>query len=136
MPSASGASLFAAPLAGILGGAGLPAEAAEGLAQIPPLAFLSGWPDVIAGFSGQAAASGAPQAAVDGMVQALNSAQPAIQGAAGSSLGQGFQTVYLVAGITATVSALLTLFVPGRSSSSAAGGAVAPAAAATVPAGS
>ncbi|KPN16226.1 MFS transporter [Arthrobacter sp. Edens01] len=131
-----GASLFAAPLASILGGAGLPAEAAEGLGQIPPLAFLSGWPDVISGFTGQAAASGAPQAAVDGMVQALNSAQPAIQGAAGSSLGQGFQSVYLVAGITATVSAVLTLFVPGRSSSAPAAGTGAPAAAATVPAGS
>ncbi|UPO76498.1 MFS transporter [Arthrobacter sp. Helios] len=129
-----GASLFAAPLAGLLGGAGLPAEAAAGLAQIPPLAFLSGWPDIIAGFTGQALASGAPQTAVDGMVQALNAAQPGIQGAAGSSLGQGFQTVYLVAGITATVSAFLTLFVPGRSSSAPAAQAAEAAPADSVPA--
>lgn len=110
-----GASAFAGPLAGILHGAGLPADAAAGLGQVPPLGFLSGWDGVIAQFSGQALAGGAPQAAVDGMAKSLAAAQPAIQGAAGSSLGQGFQMVYLVAGIAATVSAALTLFITGRS---------------------
>ena len=50
-----GATAFAGPLAGILGGAGLPAEAVSGLANVPPLGFLSGWDGVIAQFSGQAA---------------------------------------------------------------------------------
>ncbi|WP_433875827.1 MFS transporter [Sinomonas atrocyanea] len=108
-----GASAFAAPLAGILNGAGLPAEAAAGLGQVPPLGFLAGWQGVIAEFSGHALAGGAPQAAVEGMVGALNTARPAIQGVAGTSLGQGFQMVYLVAGVAATVSAVLTLFITG-----------------------
>ena len=112
-----GASAFAAPLAGILSGAGLPDDAAAGLSQVPPLGFLSGWPDVISQFSGSALAGGAPQTAVDGMVQSLTTAQPQIQGAAGASLGEGFQAVYLTAGIAAAVSALLTLFISGRSSS-------------------
>jgi len=43
-------------------------------------------------------------------------AQPQIQGAAGTSLGQGFQTVYRVAGIVATPSAILILFISARSS--------------------
>lgn len=111
-----GATAFAAPLAGILGGAGLPAEAVSGLANVPPLGFLSGWDGVIAQFSGQASAGGAPAPAVDGMVQALNAAQPQIQGVAGSSLGQGFQAVYLTAGIAAILSAILTLFISARSS--------------------
>ena len=51
------------------------------------------------------------------MVQSLTAAQPQIQGAAGASLGEGFQAVYLTAGIAAAVSALLTLFISGRSSS-------------------
>lgn len=112
-----GASAFAAPLAGILSGAGLPEDAVAGLSQVPPLGFLSGWPDVISQFSGSALAGGAPQPAVDGMVQSLTTLQPQIQGAAGTSLGQGFQAVYLTAGIAATVSAFLTLFISGRSSS-------------------
>ena len=74
-----GATAFAGPLAGILGGAGLPAEAVGGLANVPPLGFLAGWDGVIAQFTGQAAAGGAPAPAVDGMVQALNAAQPQIR---------------------------------------------------------
>ncbi|NUU31854.1 MFS transporter [Arthrobacter sp. C9C5] len=111
-----GASVFAGPLAGILGGAGLPADAVAGLSNVPPLGYLSGWDGVIAQFSGQAAAGGAPAQAVDGMVKALGSAQQQIQGVAGTSLGQGFQTVYLAAGIAATLSAILTLFISARSS--------------------
>ncbi|WP_164204976.1 MFS transporter [[Micrococcus luteus] ATCC 49442] len=111
-----GATAFAGPLAGILGGAGLPAEAVSGLANVPPLGFLSGWDGVIAQFSGQAAAGGAPASAVDGMVQALNAAQPQIQGVAGTSLGQGFQAVYFTAGVAAILSAILTLFISARSS--------------------
>lgn len=114
-----GASVFAGPLAGILGGAGLPAEAVAGLANVPPLGYLSGWEGVIAQFTGQATAGGAPAQAVDGMVKALTSAQPQIQGLAGTSLGQGFQTVYLAAGIAATLSAILTLFISARSSAPA-----------------
>ncbi|MFF2029264.1 MFS transporter [Arthrobacter sp. NPDC058192] len=117
-----GAAVFAGPLAGILGGSGLPANAAAGLAQVPPLGYLSGWDGVIAQFSGQALAAGAPGQAVDGMVQALNSARQQIQGSAGASLGRGFQMVYLVAGIAATVSAVLTLFISARSSAPAANG--------------
>jgi MFS family permease len=111
-----GATAFAGPLAAILGGAGLPAEAVAGLSNVPPLGYLSGWDGVIAQFSGQATAGGAPAQAVDGMVKALTSAQPQIQGVAGTSLGQGFQTVYLAAGIAAILSAVLTLFISARSS--------------------
>ncbi|WP_018772874.1 MFS transporter [Arthrobacter sp. 131MFCol6.1] len=111
-----GATVFAAPLAGILGGLGLPADAVAGLSNVPPLGYLSGWDGVIAQFSGQATASGAPAQAVDGMVKALGSAQQQIQGVAGTSLGQGFQTVYLAAGISAALSAILTLFISARSS--------------------
>jgi MFS family permease len=111
-----GATAFAGPLAGILSGAGLPAEAVTGLSNVPPLGFLSGWDGVIAQFSGQATAGGAPAQAVDGMVQALTSAQPQIQGVAGTSLGQGFQAVYLAAGVAAILSAALTLFISARSS--------------------
>jgi hypothetical protein len=111
-----GATAFAGPLAGILSGAGLPAEAVSGLSNVPPLGFLSGWDGVIAQFAGQATAGGAPAQAVDGMVQALASAQPRIQGVAGTSLGQGFQAVYFAAGIAAALSAVLTLFISARSS--------------------
>ncbi|CAI3799191.1 MFS transporter [Pseudarthrobacter sp. MM222] len=111
-----GATVFAGPLAGILGGAGLPAEAAAGLSNVPPLGYLSGWDGVIAQFTGQATASGASSQAVDGMVNALTSARQQIQAVAGTSLGQGFQTVYLAAGIAATLSAILTLFISARSS--------------------
>ena len=114
-----GASVFAAPLAGILAGTGLPADAVAGLSNVPPLGYLSGWDGVIAQFSGQAAAGGAPAQAVDGLVKALASAQPQIQGVAGTSLGQGFQAVYLAAGIAATLSAILTLFISTRSSAPA-----------------
>ncbi|KIS26112.1 MFS transporter [Arthrobacter sp. SPG23] len=111
-----GATAFAGPLASILGGAGLPADAVAGLSNVPPLGYLSGWDGVIAQFTGQATAGGAPAQAVDGMVNALTSAQPQIQGVAGTSLGQGFQTVYLAAGIAAILSAALTLFISARSS--------------------
>jgi MFS family permease len=111
-----GATAFAGPLAGILSGAGLPAEAVSGLSNVPPLGFLSGWDGVIAQFTGQATAGGAPAQAVDGMVKALASAQPQIQGVAGTSLGQGFQAVYFAAGIAAALSAVLTLFISTRSS--------------------
>jgi MFS family permease len=114
-----GASIFAAPLAGILAGAGLPADAVAGLSNVPPLGYLSGWEGVIAQFSGQAAAGGAPAQAVDGMVKALAAAQPQIQGVAGTSLGQGFQAVYVAAGLAATLSAILTLFISARSSAPA-----------------
>ena len=111
-----GASMFAGPLRGILGGAGLPANAVAGLSEVPPLGFLSGWDGVVAQFSGQALAGGAPAQAVDGMVRGITSVQQQIQGVAGASLGHGFQTVYLVAGIAATASAILTLFISARSS--------------------
>jgi MFS family permease len=114
-----GATAFAAPLAGILGGAGLPADAVAGLSNVPPLGYLSGWDGVIAQFTGQATAGGAHAQAVDGMVKALTSAQPQIQGVAGTSLGQGFQAVYLAAGIAAILSAVLTLFISARSSAPA-----------------
>ncbi|WP_142140240.1 MFS transporter [Acidovorax sp. SLBN-42] len=109
-----GASIFAPQLSGILAGAGLPPEAIAGLSHVPPLGFLSGWDDVIAQFSAETLASGAPQQAVDGAVAALTDSQGAIQGSAGTSLGSGFQMVYLIAGIAATVSAALTLFISGR----------------------
>jgi hypothetical protein len=111
-----GATAFAGPLGGILSGAGLPAEAVSGLSNVPPLGFLSGWDGIIAQFTGQATAGGAPAQAVDGMIQGLNAARPQIQGAAGTSLGQGFQAVYLAAGIAASLSAVLTLFISARSS--------------------
>lgn len=111
-----GASLFAVSLGGILTGAGLPAEAIAGLSHVPALGFLSSWDGVIAQFSGEMLASGAPQSAVDGAVASLTDAQGAIQGSAGVSLGSGFQSVYLVAGVAATVSAVLTLFISGKKS--------------------
>jgi MFS family permease len=111
-----GATAFAGPLGGILSGAGLPAEAVSRLSNVPPLGFLSGWDGIIAQFTGQATAGGAPAQAVDGMIQGLNAARPQIQGAAGTSLGQGFQAVYLAAGIAASLSAVLTLFISARSS--------------------
>jgi MFS family permease len=109
-----GAAMFAPQLGGILTGAGLPPEAVAGLAHIPPLGFLSGWEGVIAQFSAETLASGAPQQAVDGAVAALTGSQGAIQGSAGVSLGSGFQLVYLIAGIAATASAVLTLFISGK----------------------
>lgn len=109
-----GAAAFAAPIAGVLSGAGLPAEAATNLSHVPPLAWLSGWDGVVGQFAGQMSASGAPQAAVDGAVSALTHAQGNVMGLAGASLGSGFQVVYRVAAIAATVSALLTLFIPSR----------------------
>ncbi|WP_448006736.1 MFS transporter [Agromyces bauzanensis] len=109
-----GASIFAPQLGSILSGAGLPPEAITGLSQVPPLGFLSGWDDVITRFSAETLASGAPQQAVDGAVAALTDAQGAIQGSAGSSLGSGFQVVYLIAGVAATLSAALTLFISGK----------------------
>lgn len=98
-----GAALFAGPVAGIAASADLPAAVGGALGHIPPLGFLSGWQGIVAQF---------PDAA-----QALTKAQGQIQGAAGSALGHGFQRVYLIAGIAATVSAVLTLFISGRSSS-------------------
>ena len=109
-----GASMFAPQLGGILAGVGLPPEAVAGLSQVPPLGFLSGWDDIIAQFSAETLASGAPQQAVDQAVAGLTSSKGAIQGSAGVSLGSGFQAVYLIAGIAATVSAILTLFISGR----------------------
>ncbi|UDY23393.1 MFS transporter [Nocardioides sp. Kera G14] len=111
-----GASDFGAKIGGILTGAKLPADAVAGLSQVPPLGWLSGWDGVIGQFSGQVLASGAPQQAVDGLVAALNdpATKGAIQGAADASLGSGFGTVYLIAGIAATVCALLTLFIGRR----------------------
>lgn len=109
-----GAALFAPQLGGILTTAGLPTEAVVGLSQIPPLGFLSGWDGIVAQFSGQMLASGAPQQNVDGAVAALTASQGAIQGSAGVSLGSGFQLVYLTAAISATVSAVLTLFISGK----------------------
>ncbi len=83
--------MFAPQLGGILTGAGLPPEAVAGLSHIPPLGFLSGWEGVIAQFSAETLASGAPQQAVDGAVAALTGSQGAIQGSAGVSLGSGFR---------------------------------------------
>ncbi len=114
-----GASAFAAPLSGILGGAGLPANAVAGLGHVPPLAYLSGWDGVIARVSGEATAGGASSQSVEGMTQALTAAQQQIQGVAGTALGEGFQLVYLVAAIAAAISALLTLFISSRSAAPA-----------------
>nr|WP_274636719.1 MFS transporter [Microbacterium bovistercoris] len=109
-----GAAAFAAPIAGVLTGAGLPAEAVAGLSQVPPLAWLSGWDGVVGQFAAQLGASGAPQATVDGAIAALSGSQGDIMGLAGASLGSGFQVVYLVAAIAATASAVLTLFIPSN----------------------
>ncbi|WP_417563106.1 MFS transporter [Microbacterium sp.] len=105
-----GAAAFAAPIVGVLTGTGLPAEAVGGLSHVPPLAWLSGWDGVVGQFAAQMSASGAPATAVDGAVSALQGAQGDIMGLAGSTLGSGFQVVYLVAATAATVSAMLTLF--------------------------
>jgi MFS family permease len=110
-----GASAFTAPLNGILSGTGLPANAVAGLAHVPPLGYLSGWDGVVGQVSDEAAAAGASSQAVDGMTQALASVQQQIQGVAGTSLGEGFQLVYLVAAIAAALSAVLTLFISARS---------------------
>jgi MFS family permease len=112
-----GAALFTPDLGGILTAAGLPSEAVAGLSHIPPLGFLSGWDGILAQFSGGMLASGAPQQNVDGAVAALTASQGAIQGAAGVSLGHGFQLVYLTAAVSASVSAVLTLFISGKRSS-------------------
>ena len=109
-----GAAIFGPQIGGILSGAGLPAEAVAGLSHVPPLGFLSGWEGVVAQFSAETLASGAPQQAVDGAVAALGDSRAAIQGSAGASLGSGFQMVYLIAAIAATASAVLTLFISGK----------------------
>ncbi|MGO4690266.1 MFS transporter [Glaciibacter sp. 2TAF33] len=109
-----GAAIFGPQIGGILSGAGLPAEAVAGLSHVPPLGFLSGWEGVVAQFSAETLASGAPQQAVDGAVAALSDSRAAIQGSAGASLGSGFQMVYLIAAIAATASAVLTLFISGK----------------------
>jgi MFS family permease len=126
-----GASAFSGPLSGILGGTGLPANAVAGLGHVPPLGYLSGWDGVIAQVSGEAAAGGASSQAVEGMTQALTAAQQQIQGVAGTSLGEGFQMVYLVAAIAAAISAVLTLFISSRSAAPASAPAGATPAAAT-----
>ena len=59
-------------------------------------------------------ASGASPQAVDGAVNALSTAQGAIQGSAGTALGAGFHTVYLVAAVAAAASAVLTVFISGK----------------------
>ncbi|WP_052460828.1 MFS transporter [Microbacterium gorillae] len=109
-----GAAAFSGPIVGVLTGAGLPAEAVQGLSHVPPLAWLSGWDGVVGQFAGELAASGAPQATVDGAVQAITAAQGDIMGTAGSSLGGGFGVVYLVAAVAAVASAALTLFLPSQ----------------------
>lgn len=109
-----GAAAFATPIVGVLNGAGLPPEAVAGLSHVPPLAWLSGWDNVVSQFTAQLTASGAPQSAVDSAVSALTGSQADVMGLAGTSLGSGFQTVYLVAAIAATASALLTLFISGK----------------------
>ncbi|MER7796771.1 MFS transporter [Microbacterium sp. NPDC096154] len=109
-----GAAAFAGPIVGALQGAGLPAEAVAGLSHVPPLAWLSGWDGVVGQFAGEMAASGAPQDAVAGAVEALTAAQGDIMGAAGGSLGGGFTVVYVIAGVAAVASALLTLFMPNK----------------------
>jgi MFS family permease len=109
-----GAVIFAPELGGILTNAGLPQAAVAGLSHVPPLGFLSGWEGVIAQFSAQTHASGAPQQAVDAAVAALTGSRGAIQGSAGVSLGSGFRLVYLVAAVAATASAVLTLFISGK----------------------
>ncbi len=109
-----GAAIFVPHLSGILTGAGLPPEAVAGLSHVPPLGFLTNWEGLIAQFSTETLSSGASQQAVDGAVSALNGSKAAIQGSAGTSLGSGFQVVYLVAAIAATGSAILTLFISGK----------------------
>ncbi|MEX0427224.1 MFS transporter [Nocardioides sp. DS6] len=112
-----GGSQFGTKIGGILTGAKLPADAVAGLSQVPPLGWLSGWDGVIGQFSAQVSASGAPQASVNGLVATLNdpATKGAIQGAADAALGSGFGTVYLIAGIAATVCAVLTLLIGERS---------------------
>ncbi|MHA6693821.1 MFS transporter [Homoserinimonas sp. A520] len=109
-----GAAVFLPQLGGILSGAGLPPEAVAGLSNVPPLGFLSGWEGVLAQFSTEMLANGAPQPAVDGAAAALVDSRGAIQGSAGSALGSGFQAVYLTAAIAATLSAVLTVFISGK----------------------
>ncbi|KQV06676.1 MFS transporter [Leifsonia sp. Root112D2] len=109
-----GAAIFAPQLGGVLTGAALPPEAVAGLSHVPPLGFLSGWEGVIAQFSAGMHAGGAPQQAIDAAAAALAQSKGSIQGAAGVSLGSGFQMVYMIAGIAATASAALTLFISGR----------------------
>ena len=111
-----GATIFAGPLAGILGGAGLPGRRRRRAVQRATPGLPLGLGRRHRAVLRPGTAGGAPAPAVDGMVQALTSAQPQIQGVAGTSLGQGFQTVYLAAGIAATLSAILTLFISARSS--------------------
>lgn len=106
-----GSTAFSNGITGVLQGAGLPDTAVGGLSHVPPLAWLAGWDGVVAEFGVQMAASGAPAPAVDGAVQALTDAQGSIMGLAGSSLGSGFQVVYVVAAVAALVSAVLTLFI-------------------------
>ncbi|WP_345751089.1 MFS transporter [Microbacterium rhizophilus] len=107
-----GAAAFAGPIVGVLQGTGIPGEAVTALSHVPPLAWLSGWDGVLGQFAGDMAASGAPEDALAGAVEALTAAQGDIMGAAGGSLGGGFTVVYLVAGFAALASAVLTLFMP------------------------
>lgn len=109
-----GAAAFAAPIVAVLHGAGVPGEAVTALSHVPPLGWLSGFENVIAQFSGEMIASGAPEAAVNTAVDALRVARPEIMGVAGSSLGGGFSVVYLVGGIAALGSAMLTLCMPTK----------------------
>jgi len=109
-----GAAAFSGVIAGVLTGIGLPADAVEGLSHVPPLAWLSGWEGVLAQFAGEMGAAGAPQQAVDAAVASLRDSQGDIMGIAGSTLGSGFNVVYLVAAVAATASACLTLFIPSR----------------------
>lgn len=109
-----GATAFAGAIVGVLSGIGLAPEAVTGLSHVPPLAWLSGWEGVLAQFSGEMSASGAPQQAVDAAVSSLRDSQSEIMGVAGATLGSGFNVVYLVGAIAATASACLTLFIPSR----------------------
>lgn len=109
-----GTVAFASPIIRALKGAGLSSQAVASLSQVPPLAWLSGWDGVVGQLTAHLTASGAPQAAVTSAVHALQGAQAQIMGLAGATLGSGFQVVYLIAAVAATVSAALTLFMPGK----------------------
>lgn len=92
-----GGAAFAEAFPGLASSLGLPGPMADELSHVPPIGFLSS-PELQAAVGDVAGPEGAGQ----------------VMGLAAGSLGSGFSTVYLVAGIAATVSAVLTLFVSGK----------------------
>jgi MFS family permease len=95
-----GGAVFSGDLAGLAEHLGLSAQATGMLTSVPPLAVLNGWNQI--------------GAALGGMGVDVNAATGPIMGAAQGALGTGFQAVYLTAGVCATVAAMLTLFIGGK----------------------